>query len=213
MESNKFEFWNSLLTEQSWNFLKELSTKPFKFAVIGGWATYLWTKQHKSKDIDILLFDFKDLEYLRQNFNLVKNDALKKYEIKSGNFDVDIYVPHYSMFPIPSEEMLKHIAQIENIKVVSPEILLITKQEAEKDREHSVKGTKDRIDILSLLIFTGVNFSLYHELLQKYGKEELLGRLKKIISSFSELKYLGLNPREYKLKKKELLRMLERKMK
>jgi len=208
MENNRPEFWNSLLTEQSWNLLKELSTKPFKFAVIGGWATYLWTRQHKSKDIDILLFDFKDLEYLRQNFNLVKNDSLKKYEIKSEDFDVDIYVPHYSVFPIPPEEMLKHVTLIENIKVVSPEILLITKQEAEKDREHSVKGIKDRIDILSILIFTGVNFSLYHELLRKYEKEEFLGRLRKIISYFSELKYFGLNPREYKLKKKELLKKL-----
>lgn len=213
MENNKPEFWNSLLTEQSWNFLKELSLKPFKFAVIGGWATYLWTRQHKSKDIDILLFGFNDLEYLRQNFNLVKNDALRKYEIKSGDFDIDIYVPHYSVFPIPPEEMLKHIAQIENIKVVSPEILLITKQEAEKDREHSVKGTKDRIDILSILLFTGINFSLYRELLKRYGKEEFLGRLKKIISSFSELQYLRLNPREYKLKKKELLGKLERNVK
>jgi hypothetical protein len=133
---------------------------------------------------------------------------LKKYEIKSGNFDVDIYVPHYSVFPIPPEEMLKHITIIENIKVVSPEILLITKQEAEKDREHSVKGTKDRIDILSILLSVGVNFSLYHELLRKFGKEEFLGRLMKIISSFSELKYLGLNPREYKLKKKELLKKI-----
>ncbi len=205
MENNKPEFWNSLLTEQSWNLLKELSTKPFKFAVIGGWATYLWTRQHKSKDIDILLFDFKDLEYLKQNFALVKNDSLRKYEIKSSDFDVALYVPHYSKFPIPPEEMLKHIATIENIKVVSPEILLIMKQEAEKEREHSIKGMKDRIDILSLLIFTGVDFSLYHELLKKYGKEEFLGRLKKIISSFSELKYFGLNPREYKLKKRELL--------
>lgn len=208
METTKPEFWNSLLTEQSWDLLKELSTKPFQFAVIGGWATYLWTRQHKSKDIDILLFGFKDLEYLRQNFNLVKNDSLKKYEIKNGEVDVDIYVPHYSVFPIPPEEMLKHITRIENIKVVSPEILLITKQEAEKDREHSVKGTKDRIDILSILIFAGVNFSLYRELLRKCGKEEFLGRLRKIISSFSELKYLGLNPREYKLKKKELLKKL-----
>ena len=208
MDNNTPEFWNSLLTEQSWNLLKELSTKPFQFAVIGGWATYLWTRQHKSKDIDILLFDFKGLEYLRQNFNLAKNDLLKKYEIKSGDFDVDIYVPHYSVFPIPPEEMLKHITTIENIKVVSPEILLITKQEAEEDREHSVKGMKDRIDILSLLIFTRVNFSLYHQLLRKCGKEEFSGRLRKIISSFSELKYLGLNPREYKLKKKELLKKL-----
>ncbi len=209
MKTNKPEFWNSLLTEQSWNLLKELSTKPFRFAVIGGWATYLWTRQHKSKDIDILLFDFKDLEYLQKNFNLVKNDSLKKYEIKSGDFDLDIYVPYYSIFPLPPEEMLRRITKIENIIVVSPEVLLIMKQEAEKDREHSVKGMKDRIDILSLLIFAGVNFKLYQELLKKNMKDNFLERLKNIISSFNELKYLGLNPREYKLKKKELLGKLK----
>ena len=42
------EFWNSLLTQKSWELLQKLSKEKFRFILIGGWAAYLWTKQHKS---------------------------------------------------------------------------------------------------------------------------------------------------------------------
>jgi len=48
------EFWNSLLTEKSWEILQELR-KDYNFILIGGWAVYLLTKQKKSKDIDIVI--------------------------------------------------------------------------------------------------------------------------------------------------------------
>ena len=59
-------------TEESWTILTQLQQKQFKFIVIGGWAAYLWTRSHKSKDIDIIVADFKDLEYLKKEYDLRK---------------------------------------------------------------------------------------------------------------------------------------------
>jgi hypothetical protein len=60
MEKTKTDFWNSLLTEKSWEILQELRKK-HNFVLIGGWAVYLMTKQHKSKDIDMVI-SIKELE-------------------------------------------------------------------------------------------------------------------------------------------------------
>ncbi len=207
------EFWNSLLTEKSWNLLKELSKKDFQFIVIGGWAAYLWTKLHKSKDIDIIIPDFKDLEYLRKNYDLRKNDSLKKYEIKFEEIDVDIYVPYYSKLALPIEEIKHYSTTIENMQVVSPEVLLILKQGAEFDRKDSVKGSKDRIDIMALLLFSEIDFKKYNSLLEKHNLKQYLNRLFVIINNFDDIKYLDLNPREFKLKKRELMGKMGKKNK
>ncbi len=207
------EFWSSLLTEKSWSLLKELSKKDFQFIVIGGWAAYLWTKLHKSKDIDIIAPDFKGLEYLKKNYDLRKNDSLKKYEIKFEEIDVDIYVPYYSRLALPIEEIKSHATKIENIQVASPEVLLILKQGAELDREDSVKGSKDRIDIMALLLFSEIDFKKYNYLLEKHKLKHYSDRLFSIISNFDDIKYINLNPREFKLKKRELLRNLGKKNK
>ena len=203
------DFWNSILTEKSWNLLKELNKKPFKFILIGGWAAYLWTKQHKSKDVDIVLLDFKDMEFLKKEYDLRKNDSLKRYEIKFEEIDVDVYVPYYSKLGVSIEEIKKNSTKIEGISVVNPEILLILKQTAELSRENSVKGRKDRIDIMTLLLFSEMDLKKYKELLKKFRLDNFLMRLKSIINSFDEIKYLGLNPREFKVRKKELLEKLK----
>ena len=207
------EFWSSLLTEKSWNLLKELSKKNFQFIVIGGWAAYLWTKLHKSKDIDIIVPDFKGLEYLKKNYDLRKNDSLKRYEIKFEEIDVDIYVPYYSKLALPVEEIKSHITKIENMQVVSPEILLILKQGAELERKDSVKGSKDRVDIMALLLFSEMDFKKYNSLLEKHNLKHYFDGLFWIINNFDGIKYLELNPREFKLKKRELLGKMGKKNK
>ncbi|MDO8740916.1 MAG: hypothetical protein Q7J54_05090 [Candidatus Woesearchaeota archaeon] len=204
------EFWNSLLTEKSWDILVELNKKPFGFIVIGGWAAYLWTKLHKSKDLDIALTDLRQLEYLKENYNLKKNDNLKKYEISFEEIDVDIYAPFFSKLAIPVEDLKNYSTKIENFNVVIPEALLILKQGAEIDREKSVKGGKDRIDIMTLLCFTDINFKKYLELLKKYKIEHFKYRLTEIIKNFKDMQYLELNPRQLKLKKTKILDELKR---
>ncbi len=62
-----------------------------------------------------------------------------------------LYVKYYSEFPLLTREIDKTI-QVEGDRIPKPEILLILKQQAEISRKHSIKGQKDRIDILSLLI-------------------------------------------------------------
>jgi hypothetical protein len=203
------EFWNSTLTEKSWKILLQLKEKKFDFILIGGWAAYLWINLHKSKDIGIVIKDFKDLNFLKKNYDLIKNDSLKKYEIKIEEIDIDIYVPFFSKLAVPVDEIRKHTTKIQNLEVVKPEILLILKQGAEQDREKSVKGEKDRIDIMTLLFYSSVNFKEYFKLLKKHNLDHFYKRLKNIISNFREIEYLNMAPREFKLKKKEIMDKLK----
>ena len=200
------EFWNSLLTQKSWNKLQELKKEGFRFIVIGGWAAYLWTKQHKSKDIDIILPDWKELEIVKQKYSLSKNDDLKKYEIKLEEFDVDIYIPYYSKLTLPIEDIATNTTKVEGFEVVLPEILLILKQGAELDRKDSIKGQKDRIDIMTLLCHAQIDFSKYNKLLVKYKLSHQRQRLKEIIQTFKDLKHLNVNVQQYAKIKKKLLK-------
>lgn len=202
------DYWNSLITEKSWNLLKEINKK-IKFTLIGGWAVYLWTKSHKSKDIDIVV-DFKELEKIKLKYDIKKNDNLKKYEIIIEEIDIDIYVPYYSELAVPVEDIINNCAKIENFNVAKPEILLILKQSAELDRADSEKGLKDRIDILDILFRCSINFNEYRSKLKEHRLMHYKERLIKILNEFKELKYLSLNPREFKLKKEGILNELKK---
>src|SRR3989344_593700 len=195
------EYWNDLITEKSWKILQDIKGK-FDFILIGGWANYLWTKKFKSKDIDIVI-DFETLDKLKKEYNLRKNDVLKKYEIKIDEIDIDIYVPFYSNLTIPLEKLRK--TKIENFDVVKIEDLLILKQGATIDREYSEKGKKDKLDILSLLFYCDVDFKDYMNRLKELKKEEFYNRLVKIIKGFQEYNYFNMSPRELKIKKNRLL--------
>src|SRR3989338_3965005 len=108
------EYWHDLITERSWKILQEIKGK-FDFVLIGGWATYLWARSLKSKDIDIVI-DFSVLEKLKKEYSLSKNDNLRKYEINMGEIDIDIYVPYYSQLAVPAEDIKKESAVIEGFR-------------------------------------------------------------------------------------------------
>ncbi len=198
------EYWNSLLTEKSWKILQEIRKK-YNFVLIGGWAAYMWAKKQKSKDIDIVV-DISELQKLKSE-NLAKNDNLKKYEIKSDDLDIDIYVAHFSKLAIPPEDIENYSVKIEGFNVVSKEALLILKQGAEIDRRNSVKGEKDRLDIISLL-FSGINFREYASILKKYSLTSYIQNLLDLVRAFQDYNSLAISPREFKLKKKSLIRQL-----
>lgn len=200
------EYWNSLLTEKSWEILKELR-KEYNFILIGGWAVYLWTKAQKSKDIDIVV-NINELQKLK-NKNLSKNDNLKKYEIK-GEIDIDIYVEYYSKLPIPVEKIKDYSSQIEGFNVINKEALLILKQGAEIERHNSIKGEKDRLDIISLVFFSDINFRIYKSLLQNHSLNHLLENLIQLITNFKDYQFLSLSPREFKLKKQKIIAELKK---
>jgi len=205
------EFWHESLTEESWKRLQELS-KEIGLTVIGGWSVWLWTKQHKSKDIDIIV-DFKELEKLKQKYPLEKNDRLKKYEIKMRGFDVDIYVPFYSRLALPAEELIQEKVAIEGINTIGCEALLVLKQGAEIDRRDSVKGEKDAIDLLTILLYAPIDFKKYFSLLKKHQKEGFAKELMAVIARFNAAnaeKYLGIPFAQFGKKRKELLEKIKR---
>jgi len=188
--------------------LQDLRKEKFKFILIGGWAAYLYTGQHKSKDIDIIIPDFNNLEVLKREYNLIKNDNLRKYEIKMDEIEIDIYLPYYSRLSIPLEDVLNKTENVMGFSVVSPEVLLVLKQGAEIDRRDSVKGQKDRIDIMTLLSYSKVDFNKYMLLLKKYKIKHFSKRLKEIIRNFKDIKHLNLNERKYAIIKKRILKEL-----
>ncbi len=201
------EYWHNLITEKSWNVLQKIK-KEFDFVLIGGWAVYLYTKANKSKDIDIIV-DFDNLNTIRKNHQLIRNDNLKKYEIKIDEIDIDIYVKNFSKLSLPIEEIIKNTNFIEGFKLIKPEILLILKQSAELNRGNSEKGQKDKIDIISILIRENINFNFYHELIKKYNLEHHKNRLIELIKSFDHFDRLNLNIRQYKIIKLKLLNELK----
>lgn len=201
------EFWNSLLTEKSWKILQELNKK-YNFILIGGWAAYLWTKAQKSQDIDIVV-NIKELQKLKQD-NLIKNDRLKKYEIKIEEIDIDIYVEYFSKLAIPVEDIKKYSSKIEGFHVVAPELLLVLKQGAFLDRKNSLKGEKDKLDILSLLFFIELDYKKYYSILKNYKLDYYLDDLIGLILNFQDYTRFSLNPRNFKLKKKLIIGKLKK---
>jgi|SRR3989339_31497 len=199
------EFWNSDLTEKSWKILREFK-KDHNFVLIGGWATYLWARRQKSKDIDIVV-EIDELQKLK-NEGLSKNDNLKKYEIKKGETDIDIYVSYFSKLTIPVEDIRRYSKKVEGFDVVSREALVILKQGAEIERKNSIKGEKDRIDIISL-IWADFDYAEYKRLLIKYKLENYIEKLICLIRDFVDFDSLNLNPREFKLNKIEILNKLK----
>jgi len=202
------EFWNDISIDRSFKLLYELK-KRLDFVLIGGWAVYFLTRTIKSKDIDIIV-DFENLAKLRSELNLKKNEFLKEYEAEIEGISVDIYVPYYSRLVVPVEEILKNVVRIEGFKIPRPEILLLLKQQAEMQRKDSVKGQKDRVDIICLMKSGKIDWKYYKDLLTKHKLKEYEERLKEIIKTAKiEFEYIGVtNPREIRKLKEEVLREL-----
>ncbi len=193
------EFWNELLTKASWEKLQELA-KEIDFVAIGGWAAYLWTGKHKSKDIDIIV-DYETLAKLQQKYQLEKNERLRKYEIKLEKFDIDVYVPFFSELVLPTADIVKkYSTKIHGIKTVKPEALLVLKQGAEIERRNSIKGIKDSIDIVTLLVYAPINLNIYSEILKKYNLKHYKQELLHVLANFldDDIKYLSMNFQQFK---------------
>lgn len=199
------EYWHEMQTEKSWKILQRLKGK-FPFVLIGGWAVYLWARSHKSKDIDIVV-DFSALPLLKKSYDFRKNDILKKYEIKVDEIDVDIYVKNFSPLVIPPQKI--ESTMIEGFSVAKPEFLLILKQGAELNRKDSVKGEKDRIDIMDILMKCDIDFKKYSSILKANDQDaDAFARRLIFIVKSSDSRHFGLNPREMKLAREKLLAKL-----
>lgn len=200
------EFWNEIILEKSWKVLQRISEE-FDFILIGGWAIYLWTNSQKSKDVDIII-EYETLDYLKRNYLLKKNDHLKRYEIIVDDVDIDIYLPYFSDLGISIEGLIAYKAKVRGFETLPPELLLILKQKAELNRKDSVKGQKDRVDIVSLLLNLDIDWEKYKEYLEKYRLRQYGKELSRIINTFDMPEYVGMNSRKYRLWKRDVLKHL-----
>ncbi|OGY92947.1 MAG: hypothetical protein A3H70_02455 [Candidatus Komeilibacteria bacterium RIFCSPLOWO2_02_FULL_48_11] len=185
------EYYHNLVTKKSFEILKQLQ-RTHNFILIGGWAVFVWTKSLKSKDIDIVL-DYLELEKFKGQYELTKNDRLKKYEAKEGEVDIDIYVNNYSNPGLPAEEIEKYAVPRAGFRVPRPEVLLMLKQVAHEARSGTPKGAKDAIDIVSLLADGEIDFAFYNQLLDIYKKSGLKEKLKALLKSMNQVPERNLN--------------------
>lgn len=197
------EFYHNLVTEKSFQLLQGLKGS-FDFILIGGWAVFLYTKSLKSKDIDLIV-DYKVLEKLKEKFMVVKNERLKKYEIKMQEIDIDIYLPFYSQIGLPLEKIKNNCRLVEGFFVPSIEVLLLFKVFVYQERAGSNKGKKDLIDIFALLSLQEINWENYGRLVKKFQCEKINETLKKIIAQSRIIPELNLSCHKIARLKKTIL--------
>lgn len=184
------QYWHDNITDKSFQTLQKLKGE-FKFVLIGGWAVYLYSKKMKSKDIDIVV-DYGELGKLKEKYQIIKNDRLKKYEINLGEFDIDIYLPCYSDIGFPLENIIDNAQNIEGFIAPRIEILLLLKLRAYQDRKNSIKGEKDKIDIISLLDSVEINWKYFKKIEQEF-KINLSDEIMEILTGTNQIKELGIN--------------------
>lgn len=197
------DFYNDLITAKSRQILQNLKSQ-LDFVLIGGWAVYLYTKALKSKDIDMIV-SYDQLDILRKNFSFIKNDRLKKYEARSEEVQIDIYLPYYSNLGIPVEEIIKQTKKVETFSLPSAEILLLLKQYAYKQRKLSIKGQKDKLDIISLLSKQTLNWHNYRSQLTKHHLSYMQSDLVDLLKETTKMTELGINEHHLSKLKKKIL--------
>jgi hypothetical protein len=191
--------WRDEVVERSWRVLGML--KGFAdFVLIGGWGVYLWTGKLKSRDIDVYVdqesFFQLQSELIRRGYALKRNVRLMNFEALIGDVEVDVYTPFVSKLVIPCLDVFdrKLYSVIEGFKVAIPEVLLLLKAQAARDRWHAEKGLKDRVDIISLLKYADVKLDVLRQMLTQYDMQHALrDAIKRAISeSRIEYRFLGL---------------------
>ncbi|OGI25872.1 MAG: hypothetical protein A3J76_05045 [Candidatus Moranbacteria bacterium RBG_13_45_13] len=202
------QFYHSLITEKSYELLQNLK-RGYRFILIGGWAVYLYTRALKSKDIDIIV-DYDELAKLKKNFDVFKNDRLKKYEIKTGEFDIDVYLPHYSKLGIPIGEIEKKTVVRKGFSVPEPEILFLLKLYAWRERRGSAKGWKDELDIFSLAFLPEFDWDRYQDYIRAYKFKEINLLFLDLVKKTSSIQELKINDQKMSKIRKVILGKLEK---
>ena len=192
--------WRDDLVDRSWAVLahlRELSA----FILIGGWAVYFWTHRLKSRDVDLCInqdsFYKLQSELQKENVYVNRNPRLRMYEAKIGDIDVDIYTPFQSNLTIPVATLFERRwhANIEGYEIALPEVLLLLKSQAARERWNSERGVKDRVDLLALLLYTDWKEALLRELAESFdATRQLLGVLAKTVKE-SRIEYRYLDAR------------------
>ena len=196
-------YYHNLITDKSWKLLRFLRKK-YGFVLIGGWAVFLFTKALKSKDIDIVC-EYSELEKLRNKYDVSKNERLKKYEARTGEVEIDVYIPFYSNPGLPAEVLKNFQVSLEGFNVPKKEVLAILKQKALKERADSVKGRKDLIDLISLFMLDDFDWSFYRKICSDFKLDEYKIYCKEAVSKTSKIEELDLNVHQTARVKKKIL--------
>lgn len=199
-------FYHDLIVKKSWELLKNLKQR-YEFILIGGWAVYLYAKSLKSKDIDLVV-SFAELEKLKAEFEISKNERLKKYEARAEEFEIDLYLPFYSNPGLPAEDLGNFAVNLEGFKIPQKEILAVLKQKALLARKESVKGRKDMVDLISLFQLKDFGWERYHQIIKQYKLEDWLKLTAVIIRKMPKLEELDLNVHQIAALKRKILPLL-----
>lgn len=200
------QFYHHLITEKSFRLLQNLN-RQFDFILIGGWAVWLYTRALKSKDIDLIL-DYDELARLKEQYEVFKNERLHKYEIKQDGIDVDIYLPHYSKLGLAAEEIKKHVSRRQGWRVPKLEVLFLLKLFAYAERQGTLKGKKDGLDILSLAFLPEFGWQKYQLLVSRFNFKTYSDLFIKLLKSTVRAPELQVNEQKMAKLKKRILTAL-----
>lgn len=199
-------FYRDSVVQKSWELLTDLQRK-YKFVLIGGWAVWLYTRQLKSKDIDIVA-DLSELEKLKNSYDIFKNGRLKKYEFRRGEVEIDVYTPYFSNPGIPAEDIVDDARIVEGFRLPSRELLLGLKIAAWSNRRASSKGRKDLVDIIGLLDTPLINADRIGRWLKREEIGPKISQLTETIQSLTGVSELELNRHQTAKAKKQWLKLL-----
>lgn len=201
------QFYHNLITEKSWQLLQELNRER-AFILIGGWAVFLYSGTLKSKDIDLIL-DYSELARLKEKCDVSKNERLHKYEIKREGIDVDIYVPYFSQLGVAVEEIQKNINNRQGFNVPQLEILFLLKLFAYAERQGTLKGKKDELDILSLSFLDEFNWPDYRSRVRELKFEKQHNLFVSLLKTTVSVPELQINKQKMARTRRRIMSALE----
>ena len=161
------QFWNEEQTSKSRALLNKLSSE-VDFVLIGGWAVFMYTKQQMSLDLDIAI-GYDALAYFRKYGINDYNGFSIKYSVINGVY-VDLFIEGFSDkdLPVPVKEILSNYNNIEGIKVVEKELLLLLKLWGYyRSDQHKIR--KDILDVIALLLYANIDFAKLKGYIEKYS--------------------------------------------
>lgn len=199
------QFWNEENTTGSLAVLRSLVGK-IDFVLIGGWAVNYYTGLQRSLDVDIAI-DYGALEFFKE-FGISQYEGMSiKYSVINSIY-VDLFLRGFADkdLPVPIETIFEKYVLLDNIKVVEKELLLILKAWG-YFRADTQKHRKDIIDVLSLLLFTEIDFSKVKEYIKAYKidkRRSLDVFLEYLDKGEAFLDYLNMDKGEYLKRRDEI---------
>jgi hypothetical protein len=128
---------------------------------IGGVAVYLHARRARtsvppeaSYDADFMI-SRSDFGILKDLEEVTSNPRLGRHQMLSEGVEFDVYVERGNRLIVPYDEVAAHAASVDGLRLACLEHLLVLKLEALRHRSHSLKGDKDRRDVVQIGLMLG----------------------------------------------------------